>query len=305
MIYFYLGNFFINLIKNQINKILLKDLSQLSNDINSVFNNVNNDITKLIFSTLKIKNRNNKLTFVDVLNYIFNYSFINTTKQQIVSDYNFKNNTNYNRSSFYKKELNIPLTFYQNLFFKVKQLLNKTINKNLNLYNVIAVDGTYSNTNLHNEHKLETCLNMGYFDCTNQIPIDLEIKGTEFNNKEIESFINYINKNNLDINNLILVFDRAYYSYDLINFLDTKKLNYVIRIKNNSIGINNKNKANDKLVNKNTRIINYKSIININKKDKNNNIVKLEQTLICNLITNLNEDKFNNDKIKDLYLQRW
>ena len=165
----YLSIFFINLIKNQINKILLKDLLQLSNDINSVFNNVNNDITKLIFSTLKIKNRNNKLTFVDVLNYIFNYSFINTTKQQIVSDYNFKNNTNYNRSSFYKKELNIPLTFYQNLFFKVKQLLDKTINKNLNLYNVIAVDGTYSNTNLHNEHKLETCL--GYFDCTNKLKI--------------------------------------------------------------------------------------------------------------------------------------
>lgn len=305
MIYFYLSIFFINLIKNQINKILLKDFSQLSNDINSVFNNVNNDITKLIFSTFKIKNRNNKLTFVDVLNYIFNYSFINTTKQQIVSDHNFKNNTNYNRSSFYKKELNIPLTFYQNLFFKVKQLLDKTINKNFNLYNVIAVDGTYSNTNLHNEHKLETCLNMGYYDCTNQIPIDLEIKGTEFNNKEIESFINYINKNNLDINNLILVFDRAYYSYDLINFLDTKKLNYVIRIKNNSIGINNKNKANDKLVNKNTRIINYKSIININKKDKNNNIVKLEQTLICNLITNLNKDKFDDEKIKNLYLQRW
>jgi hypothetical protein len=48
---------------------------------------------------------------------------------------------------------------------------------------------------------------MGYFDCTNQIPIDLEIKGTEYNNKEIESFINYVNKNNLGINNLILVFD--------------------------------------------------------------------------------------------------
>ena len=45
-------------------------------------------------------------------------------------------------------------------------------------------------------------------------------------------------------------------------------------------------------INKNTRIINYKSIININKKDKNNNIVKLEQTLICNLITNLNKNKF-------------
>lgn len=35
------------------------------------------------------------------------------------------------------------------------------MNRNLNLFNVIAVDGTYSNTNLHNQHKLETCLNMG------------------------------------------------------------------------------------------------------------------------------------------------
>ena len=127
MIYFYLSNFYINLIKNQINKILLKNFSEISNDINSIFKNVNNDITKLIFSTFKIKNRNNKLTFVDVLNYIFNSSFINTTKQQIVSDYNFKNNTNYNRISFYKKELNIPLIFYQNLFIKVKQLLDKKI----------------------------------------------------------------------------------------------------------------------------------------------------------------------------------
>ncbi len=85
--------------------------------------------------------------------------------------------------------------------------------------------------------------------------------------------------------------DIAYYSYDLINFSDPKKLNYVIRIKNYSIGINNKNKAGDKF-------------ININKKDKNNNTIKLEQTLICNLITNLNKDKFNDDKIINLYLQR-
>ncbi len=42
------------------------------------------------------------------MNYVFNYSLIKTTKQQIVSDYNFKNNTIYDKSSFYKKELNIP-----------------------------------------------------------------------------------------------------------------------------------------------------------------------------------------------------
>jgi hypothetical protein len=128
MIYFYLSIFFINLIKNQFKKILLKDFLQLSNDINSIFNNVNNDITKLIFSTFKIKNRNNKLTFTDVLNYIFDYSFINTTKQQIVSHYNFKNNTIIITGVlFTKKELNIPLIFST---FKI-------MNKNLNLYNVI------------------------------------------------------------------------------------------------------------------------------------------------------------------------
>lgn len=305
MIYFYLSKFYIDLIKSQFNKLLNKDLTKLVDELNSIFKNINEDIIKLRYKTFKIKSRKNKLTFIDILNYMFNYSLINTTKQQIVSDFNYKMNAIYDRSSFYKKELQIPLIFYQNLFNKIKNLLDKIMNKNSNLYNLIAVDGTYSNTNLHNEHKLETCLNMGYFDCTNQIPIDLEIKGTEYNNKEIESFIDYINKNDLDINNLIFVFDRAYYSYDLINYLDKKKLNYVIRIKNNSIGINNKNKADEKLINKNTRIINYKSIINISKKDKNNNLVKLEQTLICNLITNLNNDKFNDDKIKDIYLSRW
>lgn len=305
MIYFYLNKFYINFINNQIKNILYKELLKLSDEINNIFKNVNDDIIKLIFKNTKIKNRNNKLTFVDVLNYIFNYSFINSTKQQIVSDFNFKNNTDYDRSSFYKKELNIPLIFYQNLFLKIKNLSNKLMNKNLNLFNVIAVDGTYSNTNLHNQHKLETCLNMGYYDCTNQIPIELEIKGTDYNNKEIQSLIDYLNKNDINIDNLILVLDRAYFSYDLINFLDNKKINYVIRIKNNSIGIKDKNKANEKLINKNTRIINYNTKININKKDKNNNIINLEQTLTCNLITNLNETKFNNEIVKDIYLQRW
>lgn len=88
---------------NQIKNILYKNLLKLSDELNNILKNVNNDIIKLIFKNTKIKNRNNKLTFVDVLNYIFNYSFIDSTKQQIVSDFNFKNNTNYDRSSFYKK----------------------------------------------------------------------------------------------------------------------------------------------------------------------------------------------------------
>ena len=103
MIYFYLSKFFVNFIKNQLKNILYKELLNLTDKLNNIFKNVDNEIVKLIFKTSKIRNRKSKLSFVDVLIYIFNYSFTDTTKQQIVSDYNFKNNTDYHRSSFYKK----------------------------------------------------------------------------------------------------------------------------------------------------------------------------------------------------------
>ena len=61
-------------------------------------------------------------------------------------------------------------------------ILDKYINKSKNPFNVIVVDGTYNNTNIHNDKKLETCLNMWYYYATNHIPIDLEIKGTEYKN---------------------------------------------------------------------------------------------------------------------------
>ena len=68
---------------------------------------------------------------------------------------------NVNRTSFYKKELKIPLKFYNDLFIKIKKLLDKYLNKKNDDYNIIAVDGTYSNTNIYNDKSLETCLNMG------------------------------------------------------------------------------------------------------------------------------------------------
>lgn len=76
---------------------------------------------------------------------------------------------------------------------------------------------------IKNDKTLETSLNMGLYDSTNCIPIELELKGFENKNKEINSFIDYIKQNNVDDNNLIFVLDRAYFSYDLINFLIDKK----------------------------------------------------------------------------------
>ena len=303
MIYYFSDQTFKNIVSRNNNIGFIDELNKLSGDINNLFKNGESDIKNMLLKK-KIKTRNKKITFINALCYIFNYSFIEPSKQCVVSDYNYDNNMNVNRTSYYKKELKIPIKFYNDTF-KIKSLLDKYLNKNNNLYNVISVDGTYSNTNINNDKSLETCLNMGYYDATNHIPIDLELKGIEDKNKEIKAFVDYIKKNNFDINNLILVFDRAYFSYDFINTLTKYKLNYVIRIRNNSIGIKDKNKITNKLTDVNIRFINYKSDIFITKKDKDNNDVKLKETIECNIATNLPVDKYDNELIKKIYMMRW
>lgn len=295
---------FLTIIFNKINEHkFIKDLIKLSNELNEIFKNSNKNIKEELLKK-KIKTREGKITFEDVLSYIFNYSFIDTTKQSIVSNYNFNNNNSIDRSTFYKKEKLISISFYNNIFLKIKQLLNKYLNKKDNIYNVIAVDGTYNNTNIKNDKTLETSLNMGLYDATNCIPIELELKGFENKNKEINSFIDYIKQNNVDNNNLIFVLDRAYFSYDLINFLIDKKIKFVIRVKNNCLYLKNDNEIN-KIKNDKIRFIKYKYEQVIVKKDKDYKDVKLQYINECNLVTNLDESNYKDDIVNKIYLMRW
>ena len=65
-------------------------LKILSNNINLIFKNSNQEIKKILLNK-KIRTRDKKITFIDALCYIFNYSFIDSTKQSVVSNYNFEN----------------------------------------------------------------------------------------------------------------------------------------------------------------------------------------------------------------------
>jgi hypothetical protein len=67
-----------------------------------------------------------------------------------------------------------------------------------------------------------------------------------------------ISEGKLETNNIIFVCDRAYFSYDLMNFLKNKNSKFVIRIKNNSkhlneTDLNESNLKNVKQVPTNTR----------------------------------------------------
>ena len=148
---------------------------------------------------------------------------------------------------------------------------------------------------------------MGFFNVNECIPIDITFCNQENKNKEILQLKKYISDDNLKhLNNIILVLDRAYYSFDLINFLDTHNFNYVIRIKNNCTFIkNNKLTINKITKHQNIRIITYKDTINLVKKDDKGNNIKLKQIIECNIITNLNKEKYSDENIKKIYFSRW
>jgi len=103
------------------------------NDFDDIFLDSNNIIKNLLEKN-NIKTRKNKLTFIDVLCYIFNYSFIDTTKTSVSSNYNFDNDLNIDRTSYYKKELKVPITFYENIFIKIKNVFNKYYNRYNKIY---------------------------------------------------------------------------------------------------------------------------------------------------------------------------
>lgn len=141
---------------------------------------------------------------------------------------------------------------------------------------------------------------MGYYNVTDEIPIDIKLRGTVIN-KEISSLIDYINNNNIDTQKVIFVMDRGYFSYDLFKFLEEKHIKFVIRIKNNCVYIRDKNLKN---INQNIRFVSYNAEVTETKKDKNNNDKTLIRKLTCNIATNLNIT-YNDETIKNIYKSRW
>ena len=285
-------------------------MQTIINNINNIFKTTINNIYK------ETKIRNRKISISDVLLFRFKYSQKNKTKQNIISNINFHNKEVINRSSFYRKDKNIPLKYYKYIFTSIKKLYNEQI-KDKNKMDIIAVDGTYINNNLfldnskNNTHKntLETSLCMGYYDIDNNIPIDLSFRGSKNKNNEIRELKKWIISNK--INNITIVADRAYFSYELYKFLDSNNIKYVIRIKENcqirgNINKYNQNKQLIEDLQKNNRLITYEILINKKVYDKNKREINISCKNKYTLITNiLDINRYDDNKIKDIYNNRW
>jgi len=201
---------------------------------------------------------------------------------------------------------------YTNLFCAIYNYYNHLYNPDNN-GNLIGIDGTYNNDINNNE-----ALNMGFYDISNNIPIDIKSYGIGGKNNEIKSSTDYI-KNHIDVfKNNIIVADRGYFSYEFLNFLINNNLKFIIRVKGqgtnlNPLNIIKKNVPNyNKIMNikDKIRIIKYENVITKlifsgkSKKKIEKHKIKIKND--CVLVTNiLNKIEYNDNQILEYYKSRW
>lgn len=300
------------------------------NELNNLFFDLENTIKYDVEKTHNIKVRNRETSYINALLYKFKYSIPDTTKQEIVSEMNNLLNKTTNKYSYDYRESQIPISFYKGIFTKVSNLYKKLMLIDDNKLKEIAADGVFNNTNvLNKKDNLETTLNLGYYDITNDIPIDLTFEGDKKKKFELDILKTYLNNNNIN-NNCVLILDRLYCSYEFVNFLLKNNFNFVIRFRNNCKNydkIKNINKIrilkyyeehmNNITYEKYDNYINHKKNkkgknIKVNKKllevvDDKNKFKSVDVTMKYeySLVTNLPIDTHNDIKIKHLYKERW
>jgi len=280
--------------------------------IKNIFeSNINYNIINEL-SNVKLRKRD--IDLIDAFYYRLAYSQINITKESIASHLNFINKTNYSYQGYDKKEHNIPLTFYRLILDQLASCYNTIIRNNFqNTLVTIAVDGTYNNN-----RNYEEMLNMGFYDVTNNIPIDIESFGRKGKNKEIKCTKSYIKKNRKKFRNTILIGDRAYFCYDFMKFLDDNGIYFIIRSRGDANNLDpntrlSKSNRNYKIImdlRSKTRHIVCKNIVEKvvhDTKGKKNIIkhtIRIEDN--CHLITNLLDcDNYPPDQLAIIYKSRW
>jgi len=229
--------------------------------------------------------------------YRFLYCLPNMSKEKICAYINTHLNTSFARNAFESKENNISIKCYENLLDKLKTFyFNNISSSSKNKYAIISIDGTYNN-----DHKHREILNMGFFDSTNSIPINLISCKNGSKNKEILYATKYISSHLNEFTNKVLVFDRFYSSFDFIRFLIKNKLKFIIRQRNNTV------KSNFKKINEQLRFIKFdhiydKLIPTSSKKLTKISTISIDDSYL--FITNL-DDTYDDNLIFNLYGQRW
>lgn len=264
------------------------------------------------FNSVKMRNIKKGIGLIDAVLYKFLYSNKNVTKEHVVSIMNNKNGTHFTRQAFDSKANNVTIVPLENILKNAREFfyLNYKNNDDLRL---ASFDGTYNNNKSNKES-----LNMGIYDITHEVPIDLKSYGEQGKNKEVQSSMDYIENNKDKLKDCIIVADRAYFSYKFMNYLINNGYKFIIRVKGDGAILNDKKviyKSNPKYdeinnIKPNVRIIEcigtIKKIIYpaTSKRHLMKRVIEVENN--CFLVTNLLDvEKYSDDRILKHYRSRW
>jgi hypothetical protein len=256
--------------------------------LNNNIKNINNKIIK----------RNRKIDFRDII-YGSIYKSINNTSYEDVTYQINKTFINKNidititKSAFIQKRNDIPNEYFLN----INDSFINFIYKNIKKPRIIAVDGSflnlyknfdkygyeYASENKNYCKAIISCL----YDIDNKIPINYYLFKKRDERDAFKEQIKYLRTGD------IVIFDRGYFSYDIIEKLNKKGINYIFRLKCNKKEVQYM---------KNNNINNYIfKIKNINYKTVSYKINDSEEDYY--LFTNLIHKSI--DELKDLYWKRW
>ena len=256
--------------------------------LNNHIKNINKEIIK----------RHRKIDFKDIIYGSIYKSINNTSYEDVTYQINkiFINkniNTSITKSAFIQKKNNIPNEYFLNINDSFINFIYKTIKKPriidvdgsfLNLYKSFDKYGyEYASENKNYCKAIISCL----YDIENKIPINYYLFKKRDERNAFKEQIKYLRAGD------IVIFDRGYFSYDIIEKLNNKGINYIFRLKYNKKEVqymknNNINNYIFKVKNINYKTVSYK--INDSEED---------YYLFTNLIYKSIEE------LKDLYWKRW
>lgn len=253
-------------------------------------------IHKEIFSRMR------KLTFKDVF---LTECLVNGSKKSydlVISQNIVDNIYDFTKKSILTKRTKINSSYSLQIIDCILDIICKE-NKENNEYRYLAVDGTFTyvpiltkekNLTLCNNKQCNILLVSAIFELEKKIPINYEVYGHKNERKAITSQLKYLKQND------VLIFDRGYYSNQLLLDIKKNNLNAIFRLpKGLKLVKQLKKSLKDELiinvkVNNTTiplKLISYK--LNEGKGDEN---YYLASTLI--------DDK-SIDFYKDIYHKRW
>ncbi|HEY5689319.1 MAG TPA: transposase [Yeosuana sp.] len=167
-----------------------------------------------------------------------------SSQQNVTSIINMYTNRTINRSNYVRREQSIDIETYSDLFKLINNFEPAFFGKYTTT--IYAVDGTGSNMDIKLEdegysanknNESVTSLILGVHNVTRNYPVALEL----VKHKDERKAVNDVLQKMKIPTNSIFVFDRGFYSLDLIDKLNSKKLKFVCRLKKNLIILDDDN----------------------------------------------------------------